>query len=52
MRIATYNLQNLRLRMREGQPVLDGAADQYDGQHACQDALLGASVGCNQYEGA
>lgn len=28
MRIATFNLQNLRLRLREGEPVLDGAADQ------------------------
>ncbi len=28
MRIATFNLQNLRLRHREGRPVLDGAADQ------------------------
>ena len=28
MRIATFNLQNLRLRTREGRPVLDGAADQ------------------------
>ena len=28
MRIATFNLQNLRLRTRDGRPVLDGAADQ------------------------
>ena len=28
MRIATFNLQNLRLRSRGGQPVLDGALDQ------------------------
>ena len=28
MRIATFNLQNLRLRSRDGQPVLDGAVDQ------------------------
>lgn len=28
MRIATFNLQNLRLRMRGGRPVLDGASDQ------------------------
>ena len=28
MRIATFNLQNLRLRARGGRPVLDGAADQ------------------------
>lgn len=27
MRIATFNLQNLRLRSRQGRPVLDGAAD-------------------------
>ena len=28
MRIATFNMQNLRLRSRGGQPVLDGALDQ------------------------
>ena len=28
MRVATFNLQNLRLRIRDGVPVLDGAADQ------------------------
>ena len=28
MRIATFNLQNLRLRTRDGRSVLDGAADQ------------------------
>ena len=28
VRIATFNLQNLRLRTREGRPALDGAADQ------------------------
>lgn len=28
MRIATFNLQNLRLRTRDGERVLDGAADQ------------------------
>lgn len=28
MRVATFNLQNLRLRKRNGQPVLDGAADE------------------------
>ncbi|MFY0692147.1 MAG: endonuclease/exonuclease/phosphatase family protein [Paracoccaceae bacterium] len=28
MRVATFNLQNLRLRLREDRPVLDGAADQ------------------------
>ena len=27
MRIATFNLQSLRLRLREGRPVLDGADD-------------------------
>lgn len=27
MRVATFNLQNLRLRVRDGTPVLDGAAD-------------------------
>lgn len=29
MRIATFNVQNLRLRSRHGSPVLDGAEDQY-----------------------
>jgi endonuclease/exonuclease/phosphatase family metal-dependent hydrolase len=28
MRVATFNLQNMRLRTREGRPVLDGAVDQ------------------------
>ena len=28
MRVATFNLQNMRLRLREGRPVLDGAFDQ------------------------
>jgi endonuclease/exonuclease/phosphatase family metal-dependent hydrolase len=28
MRIATFNLQNLRLRMRDGQQLLDGAVDE------------------------
>jgi len=28
LRVATFNLQNLRLRTREGRPVLDGAVDQ------------------------
>ena len=27
MRIATFNVQNLRLRLRDGQPALDGAVD-------------------------
>lgn len=28
MRISTFNVQNLRLRTRDGRPLLDGAADQ------------------------
>ena len=27
MRVATFNVQNMRLRIRDGRPVLDGAAD-------------------------
>lgn len=33
MRIATFNVQNLRLRTRNGSPVLDGAEDQYQIDH-------------------
>lgn len=30
MRVASFNLQNMRLRVRNGQPVLDGAVDHDD----------------------
>ncbi|TYO90703.1 endonuclease/exonuclease/phosphatase family protein [Oceanicella actignis] len=39
MRIATFNVQNMRLRMRDGAPRLDGARDRDADEDAGADAL-------------